>query len=326
MTKKMGIKFFTFSICLAMCLTGCASVKFFEGPGDETDKEVGFPFYPPKPYILIERGEKGLVTSLISLPDTSNPHYVKTSTGLGTAEMGFDVQNAMISKFNSSTDSKIPETITALTTIATGSAALITAESMKLTAEKLKDESIKTLEKMQPKTKDTKVDYTLKEYVDAETMLKCTIRPLLTGTASDDECADTIKPKTSEEQKKLATLFGEELIIVNDQIQILESNKNISYELDKPDTLIEKLKASVNTTRSIVTELTYVSDRLATYHNNPGDFKEEFKYAKKIHEILKPVISSLSSLLANGSDKEGLYEINYLKGSLVLRKIDPVNK
>ena len=136
-------------------------------------------------------------------------------------------------------------------------------------------------------------------------------------------CNSKIQPNSPEEQKKLSRLFKEELLIVDDQIKILEKNKTITYDFNKPDILIEKLKKSVDTTKSIVSELTYVSDRFAIFHNNPKDFKEEFKYAKKIYENLKTVLSTLSILLADGNDKEGLYEINYLKGSLVLRKIDP---
>jgi len=130
-------------IYLVVGLTGCASIDFYEVISDGTQKEVGFLYYPPKPYLLIETKDDNTVTSIISLPDLSRPHRVKQDNGWGSAELGFEVENGMIKSFNSKTDSKGPETLTSIAGLGTAQAALDTAKAAILTTELSAGDTVK---------------------------------------------------------------------------------------------------------------------------------------------------------------------------------------
>ena len=68
-----------------------------------SEKNTGFLYYPPKPYLLVEEKDNSLATKIISLPDLSRPHRVKQDNGWGSAELSFVIENGMIKSFNSKT-------------------------------------------------------------------------------------------------------------------------------------------------------------------------------------------------------------------------------
>lgn len=126
-----------FLVIMQLLLGACASVKFIDKNGVNT----GFLYYPPKPYLLVETTkEKGTTARLISMPNLSDPRYVKYKGGWGSVTFAFDVTDGMITKFNGTVDSKGPETITAATTglgsIASGLAAIRTAKAALIEAQK----------------------------------------------------------------------------------------------------------------------------------------------------------------------------------------------
>jgi hypothetical protein len=117
----------------SVILSGCAGVAFYKTPQADVHAEVGFPIYPPKPYFLVSPPDKdgNQTVSIVTLPDLSDPHYVKSWEGLGTANMSYSLTNGALTTWNATTDSKLPEVITALTGgvagIKTANAALTTA-------------------------------------------------------------------------------------------------------------------------------------------------------------------------------------------------------
>ncbi|TDN87057.1 hypothetical protein DET49_11411 [Salegentibacter sp. 24] len=113
-------------LIIGLCVflnTGCSSVQYTNPSGEKT---AGILTYPPKPYILVERGYtetegdsetsvKGEIkVSLISLPDTEKPLYLKQKSGLGSTELNLTLENGMIKTYGSKADTKIPETITSV--------------------------------------------------------------------------------------------------------------------------------------------------------------------------------------------------------------------
>lgn len=106
------LKILFLSLTSLFLLSACSSVTF-EDP--KTGEEVGFEYFPPKPYLVISENEKGeRSVALISLPDVSSPRQVKHEGGWGTLEFNFTVSNGMIVAFGQKVDSKGPETIDAV--------------------------------------------------------------------------------------------------------------------------------------------------------------------------------------------------------------------
>ena len=101
-------------LALIGLFSSCAGVKFVDHKGNESE---GIKFYNSEPYLLVEYNvskDLAIKTSIIYLPDLVNPNYMKVKNGLGSSAATLGLTNGMISSFGLTTDSKIPETITAI--------------------------------------------------------------------------------------------------------------------------------------------------------------------------------------------------------------------
>jgi hypothetical protein len=100
---------------LAGALSGCGSLKFYPDPAMKQD-EVGLKGYYPKPYVLVARDGTSKVTSvtLVYLPDLEHPVYAQARSGYGSSNLTLSFTNGVITNFGQQTDSKVPETLTAL--------------------------------------------------------------------------------------------------------------------------------------------------------------------------------------------------------------------
>ena len=117
----------------ALALSGCARLEFYATPNLQ-GPETGVKFYYSKPYLLVARTpvpEKPATTtspatpattqvqvSIQYLPDLENPVYAKMKPGYGSANLTLAFQNGVLTSVGQNTDTKIPETITALTGLA----------------------------------------------------------------------------------------------------------------------------------------------------------------------------------------------------------------
>jgi hypothetical protein len=94
-------------------LSGCAQLEFHDGW-----VSGGAHFYDPIPYVLVTVGKDCTASaSVITVPGT--PRTVLFHSGYGSANLSVAFQNGMLSSVGQQTDTKIPETITALTGLAT---------------------------------------------------------------------------------------------------------------------------------------------------------------------------------------------------------------
>lgn len=281
------------SIIGFVLLTGCSSVQFYDL--SSSDKEdSGFLYYPPKPYLLIEQGEKSITTKLVSIPDLSHPHRVKYKAGFGTAEMGFEIENGMIKTFNSKSDSKGPETITALTGIGTAKAALITAEAAMATAQK-------ELQPSSDKGMLSRQTYDVIVAIDASKSI-------------NDEVINELSGSTS-------NTFEREIVILKQQVTHLGKISSINYDISKPDELISKLEEYRKASVGIANELSGIEATLVIYSDNPKVYPNDFKYALNAKKKLSEVISKLTGFSSRASSIVGLYEIEFIEGHLTLRKV-----
>lgn len=108
----------TWGLALAMlALGGCAGLDF---------GEQGLSYYEPKPYLFVAVNKECVSTAtVISLP--GEKRAVKFKSGFGSADLSVALSNGVLTNAGQKTDSKVPETITAVAALGTAMAAL-TAE------------------------------------------------------------------------------------------------------------------------------------------------------------------------------------------------------
>ena len=105
---------------LLLFSTGCATVKFYED--DLLTKETGLQYHSPKPYLLVAKTgakDKPVEVQVIYLPDLTKPRFAKYRPGLGTHEFTLNLSNGILTSYGQKADSKIPETIQAVGSLAT---------------------------------------------------------------------------------------------------------------------------------------------------------------------------------------------------------------
>lgn len=287
------------AILITATLTGCASVDFYEVLDNGKLKNTGFLYYPAKPYLLIETKDKNTVTSVISLPDTSNPHRVKQRKGWGTAELGFEIDNGMIKSFNSKSDSKGPETFASIAGLGTAQAALDSAKAAILAAE-LSAGDTKKATFADESVKDAPINYNVKVFMEAVAVIKNEVLPIL---------------------KKAASNLSYEIETTSKVASILEQNTKINFEPDNPDALLQAVEVRRKLARTQVEILSNVSSTLAIYAENKAEKPEIILIAKNANEKLNFVMMSLSKFSVRSSSVDGLYEINYINGRVNLRKV-----
>jgi len=99
-----AMRILSLSLVLLVCLIcACASVKVVDCSQENWYggcKEIGFEYHPAKPHLLVHPGENGAVATLISLPDVNQKRA--------------KLENGMLQEFGQKSDSKGPETISAI--------------------------------------------------------------------------------------------------------------------------------------------------------------------------------------------------------------------
>lgn len=101
-----------------MLLSGCATVKVFS---DEVLKnETGLRFYTLKPYLLVEylaEKDNTVKTSVVYLPDLSDPQFMVLKPGIGSSELKMAFNNSALESYGVAADSKLPESMEAFAAI-----------------------------------------------------------------------------------------------------------------------------------------------------------------------------------------------------------------
>ena len=105
-------------------LAGCAQLEFSDGW-----VSGGAHYYDPVPYVLVTVGKDCMADAkLIMLPGV--PKTVSLKSGYGSANLSANFQNGMLASVGQQTDTKIPETITALTGAASAAAKIQTMREL----------------------------------------------------------------------------------------------------------------------------------------------------------------------------------------------------
>ena len=117
------------SLLVITCI-GCAQVRVRTLDSAGGKRAEGVRFYRPWPYLLVtvETGEKGsqFKNQVIYLPKTDEPFVAEVSPGWGTANGTVKLQDGWnLVELGAATDSKIPDTITAVSGLIPAVAGLI---------------------------------------------------------------------------------------------------------------------------------------------------------------------------------------------------------
>ncbi|HTO08714.1 MAG TPA: hypothetical protein VMR86_16830 [Myxococcota bacterium] len=111
------MKRLTWLAVAVFAMAGCAGITVEKQ--DEKNKTDGLHFFRPAPYLFTTLGKDGCLTEIVYLPDKNEEWVAIPHRGLGTAKSTVDLQDGWnLTSLNSETDSKVPETIEALTGVA----------------------------------------------------------------------------------------------------------------------------------------------------------------------------------------------------------------
>jgi len=120
MKKNLVLAVLTVAVIL---ITGCATVKVYSDAG--LNNETGLRFYTLKPYLLVEYladKDKTVKTSVVYLPDLSDPQFMVLRPGIGSSELKMAFKNSALESYGVTTDSQLPESMEALAAMLSKSA------------------------------------------------------------------------------------------------------------------------------------------------------------------------------------------------------------
>jgi hypothetical protein len=100
--------------------TGCAHISFHDPANPSGD--VGVEYYKPKFYLLITKNKDGTKADTLTLPNLTRPRYALLHLGYGSSNLSLKLSNGVLTDVGQTVDTKIPETITALSGLATAAA------------------------------------------------------------------------------------------------------------------------------------------------------------------------------------------------------------
>jgi hypothetical protein len=110
-------------VAACMLIAGCATVKVYSEAG--LKNETGLRFYTLKPYLLVEymaEKDNTIKTSVIYLPDLSDPQFMVLKPGIGSSELKMSFKNSALESYGVVTDSQLPESMSAFADILSKSA------------------------------------------------------------------------------------------------------------------------------------------------------------------------------------------------------------
>lgn len=109
----MRLAAMVFSTLAGFFLSGCAGLVF-----NSTEKEGALTYWDGAPYLLVTTAADCAATaSVIMLP--SEKRSVSLRSGYGSSELSLKLQNGMIAEVGQTVDTKVPETLTGIASLAT---------------------------------------------------------------------------------------------------------------------------------------------------------------------------------------------------------------
>jgi len=108
-----------------LCLSGCSGLEFSEGYNPK-----GLTYWEPRPYLFVSVTKDCVWTATpLSLPGGTK-RSVSFHSGYGSAALSVTLTNGMITAVGQTTDTKVPETISAIGSLAGAAAKVLTAPTL----------------------------------------------------------------------------------------------------------------------------------------------------------------------------------------------------
>lgn len=270
-------------LTLTVILSGCATVKFYSDK--ELTKESGIEFYSPKPYLIVEKNpakDVSMKMSIVYLPDFNNPKYAKLKPGFGSSDLKLSLENGIITSYGITSDSKIPETITAIGGLVSG-----IGTSYKSLAE--------AVDLLKEDKKEVEQSGDVSSMNDAK------------------EIIEVVKKDIEKEQNKTGDHITEiqkrKLLIVKDSLTSIENKLAERKTKDIPE-----IAKTMLSTIKILDDI-----KTASESNNAKDFNGRIEtYKKEINNAMNQITPPKKS---EGSSIE-IYEIVINFGSTELKRIE----
>ncbi len=283
---------------IAICASGCVPVKFVDLGGDKTT-DIGFEYYASKSYLLVESTKEGKKARIITFPDVTKRRSVKYLPIWGSAEVGFKVENGVITEFNNKYDAKGPETITALT----GAAGALLSSGAAAESSGIAD---KILEAALPSVFGTTnmTDPAINSFwAGATKSIQAYTFPELVSTITildDDVLSELEKMKTDEPFKSIHSRI--EL-----QRSKLASLKDVTFTT--PDQLKIHILKVIKEGRKVWSILNAEQVLLQQIAENPKVYPKGASIAARAISGLKSAKSKLGALVKPGGPTLRLYEL-----------------
>jgi len=120
--KKSFPKLLPLLTAALLGLNSCAHISFHDPT--QPSRNVGLEYYKPKLYLLVTPTKDGAKADILTLPDLAQPRYALLHPGYGSSNLSLKVSNGVLTDVGQTVDTKIPETITALGSLATAAGGL----------------------------------------------------------------------------------------------------------------------------------------------------------------------------------------------------------
>lgn len=100
-----------FVVFFSLVVSGCASIDF-------DSKEKGLVYFEPKPYLFVSLSDKCISSAtVVSIPGEKKK--LNFTAGYGSSSLSAEFSNGILTKIGQTSDSKIPETLTSIASLAT---------------------------------------------------------------------------------------------------------------------------------------------------------------------------------------------------------------
>lgn len=103
---------------LGLLMASCAPVRFYSDP--QLTRKTGLKFYSVKPFLLAEQDpESGRIvkSSVICLPDLSNPQYMSLRSAPGASKTDLKLDEGILTSFGLDYEQLVPETIESISAL-----------------------------------------------------------------------------------------------------------------------------------------------------------------------------------------------------------------
>lgn len=120
-------------VTAALFIAACTPAQLMFGDGDRPADTLAF--FDPSPHLLVTvSADCTIASQVVAIP--AAPRWVRFKPGHGASDLSVAFNNGLITSVGQKSDTKVPETISAIGSLATPLASLLTAQSAEIAGAK----------------------------------------------------------------------------------------------------------------------------------------------------------------------------------------------